>query len=224
MKHRYLVIATGLLALTAVIALWAASMQSSSPTQSQSSPPSALRTMVPGGGFQFLETLGFSPSAIETMMRITPPPTSTPRPLTPVGSVEEALRLAADWFMGGATFLELAHPKSVSYVETTVGEARQLFERNGPRTAPDVPDDAPAWVFVAHGEFQHFCMGCEVHYSSIFSTVVVVIPKDGQRRMGFPGNQQYDLSQLGMPMEVPSSVLARLCDELVGPSSRDLLC
>ena len=215
MKHRYLLIATGLLALTAVIALWAASMESSSPN----------RTLSPTGGFQFLETLGFSPSAIETMMRITPPPTSTPRPLTPVGSFEEALRLAANSFMSGSPPLVLAHAKSVQYVETTVGDARQLFERNGPRSAPEVTDDAPAWVFVSYGEFQHFCMGCQVNFSSIFSTVVVVIPKDGRRRFGLgSGTGQYDLSQLGTPVDVPSSVLARLCDELVAPSSQAQLC
>ena len=191
MKHRHLVIATGLLALTAVFALWAVSMRESSPSQSQSSPPSALRTA------------------------------------GPADTADEALRRAADWFMGGGTFLELAHPQSVSYVETTVGEARQLFERNVPRSAPDVPDDAAVWVFVAHGQFRMYNPGVEPPRGPLFSTVVVVIPKDENGRqfnMGSGNDELADLSQLGTPVAVPSSRLQKLCDEVVAPSGRDRLC
>ena len=190
MKHRYLVIATGLLALTAVMALWAASIREPTPTQSQSSPPADLDT-------------------------------------APALTADEALRRAADWFMGGGTFLELAHPQAVSYVETTVGEARQLFERNGPRTAPDVPDDAPVWVFAAYGQFQMYNPGVEPPLGPLFRTVVVVIPKDEMGRqfnMGSGNDALADLSQLGTPVAVPSSRLQELCDELVAPSGRDRLC
>ena len=182
-------IATGLLALTAVIAPWAASLQSSSPD----------RTL--------------SPAELETA--------------APALTADEALRRAADWFMGSGTFLQLAQPESVSYVETTVGEARQLFERSGPRTAPDVPDDASVWVFVASGQFQMYTPGAEPPRGPLFSTVVVVIPKDEKGRqfnMASGNDKLADLSQLGTPVEVPSSVLARLCDELVAPSGQDRLC
>ncbi len=169
-------------------------------------------------------------SRIEGVARAYPAPVSIG--LLQAGSdqprtADEALRLAADWFMGGGTFLVLALPESVSYVETTVGEARQLFERNGPRTAPEVTDDARAWVFVAYGKFQMYNPGVEPPRGPLFSTVVVVIPKDEMGRqfnIGSGNDELADLSQLEVPVDVPSSVLARLYDELVAPSSQAEFC
>ena len=129
--------------------------------------------------------------------------------------------------MGGGTFLELAQTESVRYVETTVGEARQLFERNGPRTAPDVPDGAPVWVFVAYGQFQMYNPGVEPPRGPLFSTVVTVIPKDETGRqfnMGSGNDELANLGQLGASVAVPSSRLQELCDELVSPSGQARLC
>jgi hypothetical protein len=156
----------------------------------------------------------------QTETAVTPTP-----PQLVVTTLEQAPGEAAPYFVGPGPPLVLARPRTVSYAETTVGEARRRFEPDGPRTAPEVADDVPAWVFVAHGEFQTFCMGCEMHYSPIYDTVVVVIPKDGGRRFGLPADDaDQHLRELAVPEDVPSSVLQQICDAVYEGSSAPWHC
>jgi hypothetical protein len=147
------------------------------------------------------------------------------RQLTAVTTLDDAVGKASHSFFGGEGLI-VAHARSVVYVETSVGEARSLFQRSGERKAPDVGDGVPAWVFVARGEFAvQRPIGAYVNVTpnptpSTFETVAVVIPKDGQRALVFYSGQPYDPSQLGTPTEIASSKLVELCDARVGQSSR----
>ncbi len=158
------------------------------------------------------------------LAKITPPspaPQPTRSGILYPEKFDNAVRWAAEDFMGGAE--ARSDLRSVSYVETTVGEARKLLTPSS-RMSPDVPDGVPAWAFVAYGQFQDFCMGCSVHYSPIYTTIAVVVPKTFEGKFVTGGDQRYDLTQLGTEHEVPAALLKQICDERVSPPGQARVC
>ncbi len=125
-------------------------------------------------------------------------------------SFNDALRFAAPAITGPGSTLHRAQPESVSYVETTVGQARAMFDPDRPG-GWGLPDDATAWVIRAYGQYETFCMGCAQHTFGPYTTARVVIVKGTQHARSGYSNERYDLSQLGTVVEVPESVWRQYC-------------
>lgn len=220
-----MILLAGGIAAGVVVAVLAAAFGRSSPaTHSLTAPsPSAAATctfptIVPPK----LQTQE-SPCTLATLANITPPASAGPLPTpVPIENTEEAIRVAASRLIGGGTTV-MSQLESVVYVETTAGEARRLFSPNR-RRAPEVPDNIPVWAFVAYGRFQYSCMGCGGTTSPVYPSLVVVVPKDGQRVFFGGGDEQYDLSQLGTPRVVSPSLLQEICSERISPSKQATYC
>ena len=224
MNPRFMLVVGGVMAAVAIAVVWAAFLRGPSGTQSLGAPrassPASQECEYPtqAQAQPLLQTIA-RPCLLQTLAHTTP---STPRPQgtpipVPVETLDEAIRKAAVWLLGGYGQIrsELA---SVSYVETTVGQARKMFTPDR-RLEPEVSDDVPAWVFVAYGDFQHFCMAC-AEQPTPRTTFVVVVPKDGAIPLKLASNEHYDLRQLGTPQEVSASLLRQLCDERVQPRNK----
>jgi hypothetical protein len=130
-----------------------------------------------------------------------------------------ALLIAAADFLGPIPPLVGAHVTNITYVETTLGEASQVFGHGTPQYNLHKLAGTPVWAFVASGDFQYWCMGCHVHLSPVFHTIVVLMTRDwSQGPVSYrPSDEHYDLNRLGTPVSVPLSVLVKLCQDSQRP-------
>jgi hypothetical protein len=96
----------------------------------------------------------------------------------------------------------------VTYVQTTAGAAEAFFRPNRV-DFENVPEDTPAWAFVAHGEFVLSAAG--VGGTPVpLSTAWVVILKDVYwAAQSAYSNQEYDLGNLGDTKELPASAYSQ---------------
>lgn len=139
----------------------------------------------------------------------TPSPSATLTPAVPTSSigqpantVEEALGLARDRFTAAPPFV-VHDIESVVHVDTTVGQARDLFDPEHERKAWDAPDHLPAWGVVAYGSFQVKSVPGSSTPGPSLTSVWVVIPKGDVGLHWWVDDQSYELSRLGTVVEVP---------------------
>ncbi len=127
----------------------------------------------------------------------------TPAASTPVAGVvntiDDAFLLArVRTFVPGPP-IDAHDPKSISYVETTFGQARAAFHLNA-AVAQDYPESAPVWVIVAYG---NFALIGNVPTPVLHTTVWLVFVEGHSTQYGGLDDERYDLSQLGAVKEVP---------------------
>lgn len=178
MRSRRIVLV--LLLLIAVLAVWAACGGGGSPTKSS--------------------------SAHTPIASLTP----TPTPLYGSKSVLRSIAENAQDAVGFAREEYFACPpycggdfQSVQYVETTVGQARDLFDPRHEIKVWETADSAEAVVIVAYGEFYTWCMGCEPHTSGPHSTHWAVVPIGQRGTFDLLSNERYDLTRFGAVRQVP---------------------
>lgn len=116
-------------------------------------------------------------------------------------SVDDAASFAREQLMAMPPFV-VTEPQSLTYVRATVGDARDLFDPDRDTAVWDTPDDVPAVIFVAYGEFQWRSVPGSATPGPAYNTVWVVVPL-GVRGTHLGGaNEQYDLTALGEVGEV----------------------
>jgi hypothetical protein len=177
-----------LLAIAASLLVWVGSRSSSAPE------PSTLTARATVTAPEATPTLAYRVTYVST-------------------KVDGALLAASGHFMGAAPPVLVSRLTSVMYVETTMGQARELADRDDPPAWPDVPGDEPIWYFYAEGEFRYWGMCCGV--SDIHHFVGVAMPRDWSGppvRLG-GGSERLDLDELGKPVVLPLSTLLRLCQD-----------
>ena len=89
-----------------------------------------------------------------------------------------------------------------SYVETTVGEARDLLDPGRTIETWTAPDELDAWLIVAYGTFDYGSLGSTAPARRATS-VSVVIPMGEPGAHGTDSVSRSDLSRIGTVMEVP---------------------
>jgi hypothetical protein len=92
-----------------------------------------------------------SPAPPPATRTVAPTPTAsrTPQPTGIIANTfDDAVRLWKPIFNIHGSTLTMAHVDTASYVETTLGQARAMFEPDRPGYL-GVPDSSPVWVIVA---------------------------------------------------------------------------
>lgn len=119
-------------------------------------------------------------------------------------TINDALNVSREFFTASPPFL-VHEIESVSYVESSVGEARTLFDPDRVLELWGAADDWPAWVVVASGQFQRGTLRADGTRGTggWERTVWVVVPMDEIGAYSGIRNEEYDLSQLGAVKEVP---------------------
>jgi len=125
-------------------------------------------------------------------------------------TVEDAVRLSSSDFTGYGSTLSLAKPESVSYVETTVGQAEKLFLPYRPGgLGPS--KDAPAWAIVADGEFRGNDRLTPGTPPPSVTTIWIVVVQRTEHIYSGGSTERYDLSKLGAVVKVPESMWRQYC-------------
>lgn len=147
--------------------------------------------------------LGACGSATQPASSIAPVPTSSIG--TAASTIDEALGIAREVFTASPPYI-VHQIDSLVYVETSVGRARELLDpdRRAPqdRWFAQAREDAAVWVVVAYGTFQWKSVPGDTTPRQPDSSVGVVIANGEVGTFQFGGNGQYDLSQLGAPVEI----------------------
>jgi hypothetical protein len=132
----------------------------------------------------------------------------TPPPGIIANTFDDAVRLWKPIFNIHGSTLHIAHVNTASYVETTVAQARAMFEPDRPYSPGDwgVPESSLVWVIVAYGQFQPTGIGV-TPTSGVLTTAWAAVVEGGIGTQNSYSNQQYGLSQLGTPHELDPAVL-----------------
>jgi hypothetical protein len=85
----------------------------------------------------------------------------------------------------------------------TVGDARAILNPSGDIKLWDTPDDVPAVIFVAKGDFEMTPPVALNLPTYTVTQVWVVVPLGQKGTWMMPYDEDYDLSQLGAVREVP---------------------
>jgi hypothetical protein len=136
-----------------------------------------------------------------------PPRTSTPTPYmgwkyageSVVDNTQDAVDFARDIIESCPGVC--GTPNSVEYVETTVGEAREVLDP-GDGYAWEYDNGARAVVVVVTGDFHSSCVACSPQYR-YFGTVWIVAPIGQKRLVHGDGDTRFDLARLGTVHAVP---------------------
>ena len=154
-----------------------------------------------------LVSLCGSPVPPPSTRTVAPTPTASPTPPGIIANTfDDGVRLSKPIFNIHGSTLDMAHVDTASYVETTLGQARAMFEPNLPGYL-GVPDSSPVWVIVAYGQFQPFVMGISDPPPGVFTTAWAARVEGGIGGLNSYSDQHYDLSQLGTPHELDPAVL-----------------
>jgi len=86
---------------------------------------------------------------------------------------------------------------SVQFAQTTVGEAKDMFDPRRQFGGWDRPDNTVTWAFVAYGRFPAGRSIYPDRTPGASTTVIVLVVKGSRSRETFASNEQYDLSELG---------------------------
>jgi hypothetical protein len=146
---------------------------------------------------------------------IAPTPTATPgnsptprRGIIIANTFDDAVHLNKPIFNIHGSTLHMAHVDTASYVETTVGQARAMFEPTRPYDPGDwgVPESSLVWVIVAYGQFQPVALAI-TPTSGVLPTAWAAVVEGGIGAENGYSDQHYDLSQLGTPHDLDPAVL-----------------
>ncbi len=158
-----------------------------------------------------------SATPVEVRVFATPGPTATVpmysgHPLDFVARNLDDAIFFADIFARGCPPTCLFYPDSLSYVETTIGKARELTDPQRTDLNWAVPESFRCWVLVYYGQFAD--LNRFTGKFSPFSTFIAVVPEGARGITSRQGNQRYDLSKLGDVKQIPGPLptFGRLSD------------
>ncbi len=160
---------------------------------------------------QSAATITAAPSPGSTSV---PTATYTPPPSLIMTTIDDAVRFVTPLFTGHGSTLILAQPQSVSYVETTAGQARAMFEPNRPG-GWGVPDSAQVWAIVAYGQFELGSLWPQPTPGTpaLPATAAWFVVVERSTAYFFDGysSAQYDLSRLGTVVKLSPSQWQKHC-------------
>jgi hypothetical protein len=140
----------------------------------------------------------------------TPTASRTPQPTGIIANTfDDAVRLSTPIFNIHGSKMHFAHVDTASYVETTVGQARAMFEPTRPFNPGDwgAPESSPVWVIVAYGQFRPMAISDPDPGTGVLTTAWAAVEEGGIGAQNGYSSQQYDLSQLGTPHELDPAIL-----------------
>ncbi|MGB2694441.1 MAG: hypothetical protein WBD55_04540 [Dehalococcoidia bacterium] len=117
-------------------------------------------------------------------------------------NVQEAASFARELIYAMPPF-ESVELRSLTYVEATVGEGRDLYDPGREDKIPDIADDVAAVIFVAHGRFEWRDLAGSATPGPVYSSRLLIIPLGKSGSFSDASDEEYDLSALGEVSEVP---------------------
>lgn len=131
------------------------------------------------------------------------PPRLPSRP-APSLTTADAIRLAAGDLNGQTSAMAYARVDSVSYVQTTAQQALMLLD---PARQSELPADSSVWAFVAYGAFTPRLYNSSAASAAppVIHSAWAIVVQDSHAVLYEVSGQQYDLTRLGTPVQIPLS-------------------
>ncbi|MHB8515207.1 MAG: hypothetical protein ACYC9X_06095 [Dehalococcoidia bacterium] len=151
---------------------------------------------------------GFNPPA---------PTPGTPNPAYVIQSLDDAIAKATNAFVGKTSeHITTAHVQSLTYVQTTAGQAYPLMF-NGQKIDP-ASANKTAWLFVERGDFQD--LGGTMHATPgpVVRTLLVLAIEGDTSLLVIPTDQAINLASLGTPVVIPPGRIPQV-DRIRAPVS-----
>ncbi len=151
---------------------------------------------------------GFNPPA---------PTPGTPNPAYVVQSLDDAIAKATNAFVGKTSeHITTAHVQSLTYVQTTAGQAYPLMF-DGQKIDPALANNT-AWLFIERGDFQDLGGTMRATPGPVVHTLWILAIQGYTSLLVIPTDQPINLASLGTPVVIPPGRIPQL-DRIRAPVS-----
>ncbi len=141
-------------------------------------------------------------------------------------TVEGAIEIARARIAACPSYCVRDNIQSLTYVKTTVGAARDLFDPNrqigGGRFISDAFPNSPVWIVVASGDFVMRNRGVIEVEPFSYGSIWVLVPQNAQSTFSSIKLETVDLSELGTVMQVPLPLPELPCSVRLEPFNERL--